>query len=67
MLARSSGMAWHGAEIPPIPCNIHSGVKKNKKRGADNHWQPKFRKDNNGPGGNGSAGPGAGAGAPASV
>jgi hypothetical protein len=24
MLARSSGMAWHGAEIPPIPCNIHS-------------------------------------------
>jgi hypothetical protein len=25
MLARSSGMAWHGAEIPPIPCNIHSG------------------------------------------
>jgi hypothetical protein len=24
MLARSSGMAWHGAEIPPILCNIHS-------------------------------------------
>jgi hypothetical protein len=24
MLARSSGMAWHGAEIPPIPCNIRS-------------------------------------------
>jgi hypothetical protein len=24
MLARSSGIAWHRAEIPPIPCNIHS-------------------------------------------
>jgi hypothetical protein len=24
ILAKSSGMAWHEAEIPPIPCNVRS-------------------------------------------
>jgi hypothetical protein len=66
-LSHRGGRGGHRGRQGPSTDAQRNGVKKNKKRGADNHCQPKFRKDNNGPGGNGSASAGAGAGAPASV
>ncbi|KAH0285094.1 hypothetical protein KCU62_g7751, partial [Aureobasidium sp. EXF-3399] len=35
---RSSGMAWHGAEIPPIPCNIRSGRADGRGYDATEMW-----------------------------